>query len=111
MRYTAVRDDGETTFEATIRWHGHYHRATHLDPAEYPEPEIDEAWRVSGDGHRVKLRPENLPEDVTEEILRDAVNGYGRNDEPEPPEDRCGPGCAEFGKPYHDPESPHRRMR
>jgi hypothetical protein len=62
-------DRGETTYEATIRWSGSYAKATRLDPEEFPEPAIDEAWR---DG--VKLRPDFLPDDVTEEILDRATD-------------------------------------
>jgi hypothetical protein len=74
-RITVVREGGEVAFEATVRW-----------PSADEAPEIDECWRVSPDGYTVKLRPENLPDDVADEILLIAQEPDGR--EPEPEDDR-----------------------
>lgn len=69
-----------TEWEATIRWTGTRSKATHLDPEEWPTPEIDRAWRNGA----AMSDPNLIPEDVTDEILRRAVDpeyGFG-TDEP-----------------------------
>lgn len=86
---TVNREGGEVVYEATIRWDGHYHAATHLDPPDYPEPVVDECWRTVGDGDPVKLHPSNLPDDVYDEIILLAENGAADEgpDDSEPDDD------------------------
>lgn len=74
-RITVIREGGEVAFEATVRW-----------PSNDEAPEIDEAWRISPDGFAVKLRPENLPDDVYDEIVLLAQDPNRYEAEPEAPE-------------------------
>jgi hypothetical protein len=64
-----TRDDHETVYEATVRMVYPASRATHWHPPEAAEYEIDEVWRTVGDGPAIKLRPDNLPDDVYDQII------------------------------------------
>jgi hypothetical protein len=89
-RIIVTRESGEVAYEATVRLVHPASKATHFDPAEPAEYEVDEVWRTVGDGPEVKLRPEFIPDDVTDEILLLASNPHywGPIDDREYDEDR-----------------------
>lgn len=86
-RITVTREGGEVVFEATVHLVHPGSKATRLDPPESAEYEIDECWRTVGDGPEVKLRPDNLPDDVYDEILTCADEGPGPVDDREHDDD------------------------
>lgn len=68
-------------YEVRVKWTGSYSRATHLDPAEYPEAEVESA-KLNDKPIDLKL----VPEDVCDEAIAIAseLPGDDPDDQPEP---------------------------
>jgi hypothetical protein len=82
---TVTRGDDE--YEIVMRWSGHFSKATHLDPPEYPRVEAESAT-LNGKPIDLKLVPEDVI-DEAEAIASDSP-GDDPDDEPEPDDVHAG---------------------